>query len=334
MAVGATVTVGGSVEKGITIVDGDLVLLPGAHVKGPVIVIGGAIEQFDGVSLESTTVVFAPRKTAYMQLLLLGLFLLIVVGVIGLSLAIWLSYLLLERSSYYQKVRQFVRNLQLNWPWLYIALAFGVSVTMLAFFTELAWKTLLRQQMEAIDNFFIWLVRYFANPTMDQLMIRLSDLGAGSLYILIVLVCLSYFAFKREWRMVIIQVLCMGGGLALNVMLKYLFERNRPDLFQMVATAGYSFPSGHAMVSLCFYGMLAFLAARRTASWFGRLAIIFSTILLIGAIGVSRIYLGVHYPSDVAAGYAAGATWLAFCISLFLFWEERRQKRNAFNARK
>ena len=265
---------------------------------------------------------------------ILGLFLLIVVSIIGLLLAVWLLCLLVRRSSYYARGRQIVRNIQLHWPWLYIAFAFGISVTMLALFAKLAWKTLLRQQMEAVDNFVIWLVRYFANPTMDQIMIRLSDFGAGYLYAAIVLACLSYFAFKRKWHMVAIQVLCMGGGLALNIFLKYLFERSRPDLFQMVDAAGYSFPSGHAMVSLCFYGMLAFLAARETPFWTGRLLIIFTAALLIGAIGVSRIYLGVHYPSDVAAGYAAGATWLAFCISLFLFWEERNSKGNLSAYRK
>jgi len=93
----------------------------------------------------------------------------------------------------------------------------------------------------------------------------------------------------------------------------------------MVVATGYSFPSGHAMVSLCFYGMLAFLIARRVKKWQYRYGIAILTMFFIAAIGVSRIYLGVHYPSDIAAGFAAGAVWLTFTISLLWWWEEQRR---------
>lgn len=118
--------------------------------------------------------------------------------------------------------------------------------------------------------------------------------------------------------------LLQNGGAALNSLLKHLFVRTRPDLFRVVEATGYSFPSGHAMVSLCFYGMLAFFIVRNIKSLRWRLVIISLAVLLVVAIGISRIYLGVHYPTDVIAGYTAGAMWLFFRISLLAWWEQRR----------
>ena len=75
---------------------------------------------------------------------------------------------------------------------------------------------------------------------------------------------------------------------------------------------------------MCFYGMMAFLIMRTISSWLGRLTVLTLTVILNVAIGISRIYLGVHYPTDVMAGYAAGSMWLTFCISLLMWWERER----------
>ncbi len=88
----------------------------------------------------------------------------------------------------------------------------------------------------------------------------------------------------------------------------------------------YSFPSGHAMVSLVIYGMLSYLLATRFHR--KRKSILSVTILLIAAIGLSRLYLGVHWPTDVIAGYAAGLVWLIACIFSLEVWRQRRLIRN------
>ena len=110
----------------------------------------------------------------------------------------------------------------------------------------------------------------------------------------------------------------------LSFLLKILFHRTRPDLFRVVQETGYSFPSGHALATMCFYGMVAFLIMRIIDSWRGRLIVMTLAVVLSILIGISRIYLGVHYPTDVIAGYAAGSMWLAFCISLLMWWERAR----------
>ena len=194
---------------------------------------------------------------------------------------------------------------------------------MLTFFAEMAWETLFRHQMDFFDNLLIWLVRYLANPELDRAMIVISGYGYGIPFWTMILVVLLTLAYYRQWLEGTGLLICLIGEAILNYLLKNLFERSRPDLFQVVEEAGYSFPSGHAMVSLCFYGMITFLIARHIHSWRWRLAVITLALALVATIGLSRVYLGVHYPTDVIAGYFAGSAWLAFCISLLLWWERR-----------
>ncbi|MCK9906483.1 phosphatase PAP2 family protein, partial [Frankia sp. Cpl3] len=90
---------------------------------------------------------------------------------------------------------------------------------------------------------------------------------------------------------------------------------SRPSMHHLVEAGSYSFPSGHAMVSAAFYGMLGYLIwlnlrQRTKPAWY----VVALTVLLIVAIGISRVYLGVHFPSDVIAGFAAGSIWLTACI--------------------
>lgn len=103
----------------------------------------------------------------------------------------------------------------------------------------------------------------------------------------------------------------MSGGFVLDMALKLAFHRPRPPVsfFATPMPHSYGFPSGHALYAACFFGLLAALAAPRVANRWGRAAIWLAAAALALAIGFSRLYLGVHYPSDVLAGYAAGVIW-------------------------
>lgn len=169
-------------------------------------------------------------------------------------------------------------------------------------------NTIIDQNMTIFDYTVINLVRYFATPSLDQLMIYITTIGSAYFYGTLGPIILCKLAFSRQWRAASSLSLCLIGAGSLNFFLKYLFERSRPDALQLVAVSGYSFPSGHAMVSLCFYGMLTYLVSRNIPHWHWRFALFVFTTLLVTAIGISRIYLGVHYPSDILGGYTAGAT--------------------------
>lgn len=109
----------------------------------------------------------------------------------------------------------------------------------------------------------------------------------------------------------------------LNRLLKLYFERARPDLHRLIEIGGYSFPSGHAMNAFSFYSILAFLLWRHVPTPAGRVAVILFSGFMIAAIGISRIYLGVHYPSDVIAGYLASGFWVTTVIWVFQRYQER-----------
>ncbi|QIM71982.1 phosphatase PAP2 family protein [Bordetella trematum] len=137
-------------------------------------------------------------------------------------------------------------------------------------------------------------------------------------------VILAALALRRQWRLAFAAGFTMAGSGALNWVLKHLFQRARPDVGQSVVQAtGFSFPSGHTSAALAIYGFACFLLLRLLAArWQGPCVAL--TAALVAAIGVSRILLQVHFLSDVLAGLAVSALWLALCVSLTERWAPRR----------
>ena len=116
--------------------------------------------------------------------------------------------------------------------------------------------------------------------------------------------------------MLVTWLAAVSGSALLNWLLKGLFQRPRPHFAHpLVVESSYSFPSGHAMESFVAYGMLAYLAVLALRTWEARVAVVCGAALLVVLIGFSRMYLGVHYFSDVIAGYAAGGVWLSALIT-------------------
>lgn len=109
----------------------------------------------------------------------------------------------------------------------------------------------------------------------------------------------------------------------LNRLLKLYFHRFRPDFHRLIEIGGYSFPSGHAMNAFSFYSILAFLLWRHVPTRVGRFAVIFFSSVMILAIGISRVYLGVHYPSDIIGGYLASGLWVTAVIWLYPRYREK-----------
>jgi undecaprenyl-diphosphatase len=123
----------------------------------------------------------------------------------------------------------------------------------------------------------------------------------------------------------ILFVIAALGGEALDFTLKIFFRRERPEVFfGYTAPWTYSFPSGHAMLSVCFYGVLAALIAPRLKGYGRRAAVWTAAAVVAVLIGLSRIYLGVHHPSDIAAGYAAGVVWVYSIRAGYGIWLRRR----------
>jgi membrane-associated phospholipid phosphatase len=145
---------------------------------------------------------------------------------------------------------------------------------------------------------------------------RLMLLGLG------IAVGVLLFA-RHRWWMLAAWVGAVGGGSLLNMALKAAVQRARPAGEAATYAEGWSFPSGHAMNSTVAYGMLAYLLVQRFGRHLG--PIVAAAVLVILLVGASRIYLGVHYFSDVAAGFLAGAAWLAICVIACELAESRQR---------
>ncbi|MBZ5568122.1 MAG: phosphatase PAP2 family protein [Acidobacteriia bacterium] len=168
-------------------------------------------------------------------------------------------------------------------------------------------------------------VHQFASPPLTSAMVAISALGSVVLAAAFI-VALVIFLRLRWRRAAIWLLLTMAGGLILELTLKFAFHRPRPTPFFGPVPYTYSFPSGHSLMAFCIYGVLAGLLSHRIRSAAFRVLVWILAAALIGAIGLSRIYLGVHYPSDVLAGYLAAAVWVSTLIAAD---RVRRRKRDS-----
>lgn len=327
MVAGGDVVVYGSIRENIFVVDGDLAIKEGASVSGQTIVLGGSITVAPQTDIKHRPLSLLIHGHSFVPLIVSLLLVLAAMSLILLPIIFLLIGHYFKKSSLYLPAKIQLLKIQERWPGLYVVTGFVLSASMLLAFLTLSWKTFLRASTELFDDAFIWLVRYYANPALDQAMLIITDIGFGTGYIVIIGFTLIILAYKRRWSQISALAICLAGGGLLSFLLKNTFQRLRPDSFFLVKETSFSFPSGHALAAMCFYGMLAFFIMRETSSWPLRLLIVTLTLILSLAIGISRIYLGVHYPTDVVAGYAVGFMWLTFCISLLLRYEKQNKNK-------
>ncbi|MDN4075728.1 phosphatase PAP2 family protein [Fictibacillus terranigra] len=200
-------------------------------------------------------------------------------------------------------------------PAVLLLIGFILAATAIYIFASLS-EELIEKEPFTFDPVIIHAVRSFSSPGLDRVMLFFTEIGSTLALGILVVAGMLWLGFKRQnlWGMVFF-LLTVGGGGILNLLLKNAFQRKRPNADPLVEALGFSFPSGHAMGSMVYYGFLGYLVVRskrkplRKAFW----TLLFA-VAIIG-IGISRIYLGVHYPSDIIAGYSAGMVWLLLCIA-------------------
>lgn len=137
-----------------------------------------------------------------------------------------------------------------------------------------------------------------------------------------------WFAWRRAYYWLIVLVAAVPGGMLLNVALKLIFRRQRPSLDDPLLTLStYSFPSGHTVAATLFYGVLACFLVRRIDAWPRRALVVGAACVMVMLVALSRMYLGVHYLSDVLAASLEGAAWLAVCVTAVSTLHRRRLAR-------
>jgi membrane protein DedA with SNARE-associated domain/membrane-associated phospholipid phosphatase len=198
---------------------------------------------------------------------------------------------------------------------LHVTLGLLAASGFLWLFGGVAQDVLAHDPLVQFDQTLATAFHSWATPTATTLFVIISTLGEPVLLVLGIIVALI-FGWRRQWLHLCTWVIGLGGGEVLNQVIKYLVARPRPVFAQpLIPESGYSFPSGHAVLSLIAYGLLAYFAVLVLPTWRARTGVITAAGLLVLVIGFSRLYLGVHYFSDVVAGYAAGGVWLSTCIT-------------------
>ncbi len=149
---------------------------------------------------------------------------------------------------------------------------------------------------------------------LEGAMRDITSLGSASVLVLITTATIIYFLLVRRWATALLIFVAVAGGQVLSSLLKVGIDRPRPELVShLVTETSLSFPSGHAMLSAVTYLTLGSLAARFLPGRVAKVYVLSLSVLVAVLVGVSRIYLGVHWPSDVLAGWCAGFARAMLC---------------------
>jgi membrane-associated phospholipid phosphatase len=191
-------------------------------------------------------------------------------------------------------------------------------------------REVLNQQVTVFDEQATSWVRELLGPHQLGWVRGVTFLASANFIVIAALLLIGGFLLRRRhrWYTLLVPVVAIGS-IVLNLTLKNAYQRPRPSM-PLVAAEGLSFPSGHAMIAASFYGLLIYLVQthvrRPSLRWVRRLTIA-ALLLLILLIGLTRVYLRVHYTSDVLAGIMAGGVWLLIAIPLLKRIENETKKR-------
>ncbi|MFL5581520.1 MAG: phosphatase PAP2 family protein [Gemmatimonadaceae bacterium] len=169
---------------------------------------------------------------------------------------------------------------------------------------------------QAFDDAVMHWVKDRRHPWLEHSAAEVTMLGTGVVVLMIVGVAAMFLWLTRHRYSAILLLIATGGGIVLNNILKLYFHRPRPQVFEWGTQAmSSSFPSGHAMSATIVYLTVAYLAARLQKRRWARWLTMLVALAFVVLISLTRVYLGVHYPSDVAAGALVGLSWAGFCMA-------------------
>jgi membrane-associated phospholipid phosphatase len=171
----------------------------------------------------------------------------------------------------------------------------------------------------SFDRAFLLWLHQFANPQLDRLFLFFTSLGDPPAVVTIFMMAIAWLFLKQHYTDGLRLTIVCAGGVVINQGMKLFFAKPRPELWpRLIADLSFSFPSGHAVGSMVVYGFIAYILAKKWPPSKQYIYAIASVVIL--AIGLSRLYLGLHYPTDIIAGYGIGILWLTTCLKLDFSW--------------
>lgn len=208
-------------------------------------------------------------------------------------------------------------------------ISYGIGL--LIIFCFIFWmfaEELIEKDLHTFDMIIINFIQSFISANNTRIMKIFTFMGSTEAIIGVSILVIFLMILNKKWWETLFFTMAVVGSTVFNLFLKWIFHRARPTIQPLIAETGYSFPSGHSMISFTVYGMLAYFLVLFLKNKVAKRIIIVAFSLLIFLIGISRIYLGVHYPSDVIAGFSAGGVWLIFCLILLKIVLDIREKNH------
>ncbi|MBD7984018.1 phosphatase PAP2 family protein [Sporosarcina sp. Sa2YVA2] len=184
-----------------------------------------------------------------------------------------------------------------------------------------------RETITDFDSAIITIVQGWEADWLTPIMKAFTFIGSTTVVLFLIVAGFAILLFVvRNRAEAFFFFFALGGTGVLNQILKFIFKRERPDLHRLIDITGFSFPSGHTMMAFSLYAVISYILWRHIRTYTSKILLILFAALMFGMIGLSRIYLGVHYPSDVIGGTMASAFWMIIATSVYGYVMDRRKR--------
>ena len=184
---------------------------------------------------------------------------------------------------------------------------------------------------ESIKHFDLVVINFIQGmemPWLTPIIKVFTWIGSGYVVAPITIIAFILLFFVYQYRdQAFLLVTVVVGTVILNGLLKLYFKRERPEIYRILDETGFSFPSGHTMMAFSLYTIIAYILWRNVKTTLNRVLLILFTIFMIVNISAGRIYLGVHYPSDIVGGFIASPLWVIIAIAVYGLYQNRRQNK-------
>jgi len=191
-----------------------------------------------------------------------------------------------------------------------------ICILFTGFFAYIA-RSIHQHTISSFDEPIIDVIQGTQTSGLTSIMKTFTTIGSTTTVALLAVLTLAVLLWKKHKAQAVLFAAVLGGTGILNQVLKFIFKRERPDFDRLIDIGGYSFPSGHTMMAFSLYTILAYIIWRNLRNVWARTGITILAIFMIVMIAVSRIYLGVHFPSDIVGGVLASSVWLCASIALY-----------------
>ncbi|MDB5180222.1 MAG: acid phosphatase [Candidatus Saccharibacteria bacterium] len=221
------------------------------------------------------------------------------------------------------ELRQTVLSLLKTYKTRHLFLAFILFWTPVIIFAKVAGEIVEKEPIGWDVSILHW-IHLFSAPLLDSIFFFITTIGSIQVILPVTIAILAYLLYKKQRLNSLIILFGVGGAAVANVILKLIFHRDRPAFWHSLVTeTGYSFPSGHAMASSAF--ALCLIVILWNTRW--RVLAIIAGAIIVFMVGLSRLYLGVHYPTDVLAGWSVSLVWIIIVASIAKGMSVRRMSK-------